>query len=118
MEMPGGSLKAGVEAFTIRTSGKIKDPADFGNIVIASKNGYPVKVSDIGYTKDSSEEPTTSVRLNGVPAVQLEVSKQSGTNTVEVVRAVKERLAQIEGTLPKDVRIQIINDQSIFIEAA
>ncbi|MBN1568358.1 MAG: efflux RND transporter permease subunit [Acidobacteria bacterium] len=118
MEMPGGSLKAGVNDFTIRTSGKIKDPADFNNIAIASKNGYPVKVSDIGYAKDSSKEPTTSVRLNGVPAVQLAVSKQSGTNTVEVVRAVKERLAQIEGTLPKDVRVQIINDQSIFIEAA
>jgi hydrophobic/amphiphilic exporter-1 (mainly G- bacteria), HAE1 family len=118
MEMPGGSLKAGVKDFTIRTSGKIKDPADFNIIVVASKNGYPVKVSDIGYAKDSSEEPTTAVRLNGVPAVQLAVSKQSGTNTVEVVRAVKERLAQIEGTLPKDVRIQIINDQSIFIEAA
>jgi hydrophobic/amphiphilic exporter-1 (mainly G- bacteria), HAE1 family len=118
MEMPGGSLKAGMEDFTIRTSGKIKEPADFNSIVIASKNGYPIKVSDIGYSEDSSKEPTTSVRLNGVPAVQLAVSKQSGTNTVEVVRAVKERLAQIEGTLPKDVRIQIINDQSIFIEAA
>ena len=83
-----------------------------------SKNGYPVKVSDIGYAEDSSEEPTTAVRLNGVPAVQLAFAKQSGTNTVEVVRAVKERLAQIEATLPKDVHVQIINDQSIFIEAA
>ena len=118
MEMPGGSLKAGVEDFTIRTSGKIKDPADFNNVVIASKNGYPVKVSDIGYAEDSSKEPTTAVRLNGVPAVQLAIAKQSGTNTVEVVRAVKERLAQIEATLPRDVHVQIINDQSIFIEAA
>ncbi len=118
MEMPGGSLKAGVEDFTIRTSGKIKDPADFNNVVIASKNGYPVKVSDIGYAEDSSKEPTTAVRLNGVPAVQLAIAKQSGTNTVEVVRAVKERLAQIQATLPRDVHVQIINDQSIFIEAA
>ncbi len=118
MEMPGGSLKAGVEDFTIRTSGKIKDPADFNTVVIASRNGYPVKVSDIGYAQDSSKEPTTSVRLNGEPAVQLAVAKQSGTNTVEVVRAVKERLAEIEKTLPKDVHVQIINDGSIFIEAA
>ena len=117
MEMPGGSMKTGMEDLTIRTSGKIKDPADFNNVVVASRNGYQVKVSDVGYAKDSSKEPTTAVRLDGVPAVQLAISKQSGTNTVEVVHAVKERLARIQETLPKDVKIEIINDGSIFIEA-
>jgi HAE1 family hydrophobic/amphiphilic exporter-1 len=117
MEMPGGSMKTGAEDFTIRTSGKITDPAEFSNVVITTRNGYQVKVSDVGYAKDSSKEPTTGVRLDGVPAVQLAISKQSGTNTVEVVRAVKERLAQIQETLPKDVKIEIINDGSIFIEA-
>ena len=118
MEMPGGSMKAGGRDLTIRTSGKIKDPADFNNIAITTRNGYQVKVSDIGYAKDSTKEPTTAVRLDGVPAVQLAISKQSGTNTVEVVRAVKERLEQIKETLPKDIKIQIINDGSVFIEAA
>ena len=118
MEMPGGSMKAGEKDFTIRTSGKIKDPADFNNVAIAIRNGYTVKVSDIGHAEDSSEEPTTAVRLDGEPAVQLAVFKQSGTNTVEVAEAVKERLAQIEEALPKDVHVQIINDQSIFVEAA
>jgi HAE1 family hydrophobic/amphiphilic exporter-1 len=118
MEMPGGSMKAGAEDFTIRTSGKIKDPADFDNVVITTKNGYQIKVSDVGYAKDSTKEPTTAVRLDGVPAVQLAISKQSGTNTVEVVHAVKQRLEQIKETLPKDIKIQIINDGSVFIEAA
>jgi HAE1 family hydrophobic/amphiphilic exporter-1 len=118
IEMPGGSLKAGMENYTIRTSGKITDPADFNNVVITTRNGYHVKVSDVGYAEDTSEEPTTAVRLNGVPAVQLAVSKQSGTNTVEVVQAVKERLEQIRAALPKDVHIEIVNDQSIFIKAA
>lgn len=118
MEMPGGSIKAGEKDFTIRTSGKIKDPADFNNVAIAIRNGYTVKVSDIGRAEDTTEEPTTAVRLNGEPAVQLAVSKQSGTNTVEVAEGVKERLAQIQETLPKDVRVQIISDQSIFVKAA
>jgi hydrophobic/amphiphilic exporter-1 (mainly G- bacteria), HAE1 family len=118
MEMPGGSIKAGEKDFTIRTSGKIKNPADFNNVAIANRNGYTVKVSDVGRTEDSSEEPTTAVRLNGEPAVQLAVYKQSGTNTVEVAEAVKERLAQIEQGLPKDVRVQIISDQAIFVKAA
>jgi HAE1 family hydrophobic/amphiphilic exporter-1 len=56
--------------------------------------------------------------LDGEPAVQLAVYKQSGTNTVEVAEAVKERLAQIQESLPKDVRVQVINDQSIFVKAA
>ncbi len=118
MEMPGGSLKAGAEDFTIRTSGKIHDPDDFNKIDITTRNGYHVKVSDVGYAEDSYEEPSTAVRLDGVPAVQLAVSKQSGTNTDEVVHSVKERLAQIEKTLPRDIHVQIVNDQSIFIEAA
>jgi HAE1 family hydrophobic/amphiphilic exporter-1 len=118
MEMPGGSIRAGEKDFTIRTSGKIKDPADFNNVAIAIRNGYTVKVSDIGRAEDTSEEPTTAVRLNGEPAVQLAVYKQSGTNTVEVTEAVKERLAQVEKSLPKDVRVQIISDQSIFVKAA
>lgn len=118
MEMPGGSMKAGAKDFTIRTSGKIKDPEDFNNVAVANRNGYTVKVSDIGIAEDRSEEPTTAVRLNGNPAVQLAVYKQSGTNTVEVAEAVKERLAQIEKGLPRDVRVQVISDQSIFVKAA
>jgi len=118
MEMPGGSLQSGVTDFTIRTSGKITDPADFNNVAIANRNGYTVKVSDIGSAQDTTEEPTSAVRLDGDPAVQLAVYKQSGTNTVEVAEAVKERLAQIQEGLPKDVRVQAISDQSIFVKAA
>jgi HAE1 family hydrophobic/amphiphilic exporter-1 len=118
MEMPGGSVKMGARDLTIRTSGKIKDPGDFNNVAVASRNGYQVKVSDIGFAQDTAKEPTTAVRLDGVPAVQLAISKQSGTNTVEVVKAVKARLEQVKETLPKDIKIQIINDGSVFIEAA
>jgi len=118
MEMPGGSLKSGEKDFTIRTSGKIRDPQDFNNVAIAIRNGYTVKVSDIGRAEDTTEEPTTAVRLNGQPAVQLAVFKQSGTNTVQVTEGVKERLEQIKESLPKDVQVQIISDQSIFVKAA
>jgi hydrophobic/amphiphilic exporter-1 (mainly G- bacteria), HAE1 family len=118
MEMPGGSLKSGDKDFTVRTSGKIKDPADFNTIAVAVRNGYTVRIRDIARAEDSTKEPTTAVRLDGNPAVQLAVYKQSGTNTVEVVESVKGRLGQIEKSLPKDVRVQIINDQSIFVKAA
>jgi HAE1 family hydrophobic/amphiphilic exporter-1 len=118
LELPGGNLNAGAREFTIRTTGKIIDVAQFNNIAIATRAGHVVTVSDIGYAEDSYEEPRTTSRLNGVPAVTLVVSKQSGENTVATAAAVKERLNEISATLPRDVKTQIIGDQSVFIEAA
>jgi HAE1 family hydrophobic/amphiphilic exporter-1 len=118
LELPGGSLKEGARDFTVRTTGRITEPAQFNQIAIANREGYVVKVSDIGYAEDSYEEPATAARLNGIAAVTLIVAKQSGENTVATADDVKERLREIEATLPKDVHPQIISDQSVFIVAA
>jgi hydrophobic/amphiphilic exporter-1 (mainly G- bacteria), HAE1 family len=118
LELPGGSLKEGARDFTIRTTGRVTEAAQFNQIAIVNRNGYVVKVSDIGYSEDSYEEPITASRLNGVPAVTLVVAKQSGENTVTTARDVKERLEQVRLGLPKDVNTRIIADQSTFIEAA
>jgi hydrophobe/amphiphile efflux-1 (HAE1) family protein len=118
MESPGGRVDAGTRELTVRTMGKIVDAQDFNNLAIGARGSYVVKISDIGRAEDSSEEMRTSARLNGQPAVTLVVSKQSGQNTVAVADAVKERLAEIQPTLPKDIKTQIVGDQSIFIKAA
>src|SRR5918912_4391784 len=99
--------------------GLLTNPADFNNITIQQNGGYAVKVSDIGYAADESEEQRTAARLNGLPAVTLVVSKQSGQNTVLVADAVKERLKELRPSLDKKgVRTQIVGDQSVFIKAA
>jgi len=118
LELPAGTLREGAKDFTIRTTGRITDPAQFNQIAIANRDGYVVKVSDIGYAEDSYVEPVTSARLDGVPAVTLVVAKQSGENTVATARDIKDRLKEIQATLPKDIHTQIVGDQSIFIEAA
>ena len=59
LELPGGSLNAGAQEFTVRTTGRVTDSAQFNQIAIATRNGYVVKVSDIGYAEDSYEEPRT-----------------------------------------------------------
>ncbi|WP_263415754.1 efflux RND transporter permease subunit [Terriglobus albidus] len=118
LELPGGSLNAGTREFTVRTMGRLTTATQFNDIAIAPRQGYVVKVSDVGSAEDSYAEPRTSGRLNGTPAVMLVVSKQSGANSVEVATEVKQRLAEIAPTLPKDVRTQVVQDQSIFIEAA
>jgi hydrophobic/amphiphilic exporter-1 (mainly G- bacteria), HAE1 family len=118
LEMPGGNLNAGARELTVRTTGRVTDSAQFNLITIANRNGYVIKVKDIGSAEDSSEEPRTAARLDGQPAVVLTIAKQSGANTVETADAIKQRLKEIEPTLPKDVHWEIISDQSIFIKAA
>lgn len=118
MELPGGRVDEGARELTVRTMGRITDPKDFADITIAWRNGLPIKVSDIGRVEDGSEEQRTMARLNGKPTVTLLVSKQSGQNTVAVADAVKERLAEIRPTLPKDIKTELVGDQSIFIKAS
>ncbi|HEX8353739.1 MAG TPA: efflux RND transporter permease subunit, partial [Pyrinomonadaceae bacterium] len=118
IEVPGGRVDEGTRELTVRTMGRITNPADFNNVAVSTRGGYAVKISDIGYTSDETEEQRTSARLNGQPAVTLVVSKQSGQNTVQVSDAVKERLAELEpALLKKGVRVQLVGDQSVFIKA-
>src|SRR5215204_4091041 len=119
IEVPGGRVDEGTRELTVRTMGRITNPADFNDIAVSTRGGYAVKISDIGYTADESEEQRSSARLNGQPAVTLVVSKQSGQNTVQVAEAVKERLRELEPALQKKgVRTQFVGDQSVFIKAA
>jgi HAE1 family hydrophobic/amphiphilic exporter-1 len=118
MEVPGGRVESGQRELTVRTMGRLVDPAEFNNLVVANRGAYSVKLSDIGYAEDGAEEQRTEARLNGQPAVTLVVSKQSGQNTVAVAEAVKERLAELQPTLPRDIKTQLVGDQTIFIKAA
>ena len=118
MEVPGGRLEEGTRELTVRTMGRIIDPAEFNNLVVANRGTYSVKLSDVGYAEDGAEEPRTEARLNSQPAVTLIVSKQSGQNTVAIADAVKARLNEIASSLPPGFRTQVVGDQSIFIKAS
>ena len=118
MEVPGGRIDEGQRELTVRTMGRITQPAEFNDLVVGSRGEYSVKLSDVGYAEDGAEEPRTEARLNGQPAVTLVVSKQSGQNTVAVADAVKERLVEIQKTLPPGFKTQVVGDQSIFIKAS
>lgn len=118
IEFPSGRLDEGQKETAVRTIGKIKKPEEFSELVVATRGDYAVKVKDIGHVEDGAEEIRSEGRLNGQPAVTLVVSKQSGQNTVAVARAIKERLAEIEPTLPPGFQMRVIGDNSIFIENA
>jgi hydrophobic/amphiphilic exporter-1 (mainly G- bacteria), HAE1 family len=118
MEVPGGRVDEGTRELTVRTMGRIVNPADFNNLIVANRGTYSVKLSDVGYAEDGAEEPRTEAKLNGQPAVTLIVSKQSGQNTVAIADAVKDRLKEIASTLPPGFKTKVVGDQSIFIKAS
>ncbi|MGI8468060.1 MAG: efflux RND transporter permease subunit [Pyrinomonadaceae bacterium] len=116
VEFPSGRLDGGATETSVRTVGKIKKPDEFADVVVATRGDYAVKIKDLGYVEDGAEELRTEARLDGQPAVTLIVSKQSGQNTVAVAQELKSRLKDIAPTLPANYRMQVIGDNSIFIE--
>ena len=117
-DVPGGNVTTGKEELTLRTLGRFTDPRQFDDLVIANVNGAPVKLRDIGRVEDGTKEQRSFSRLNGVPTVTLDIRRQSGANTVEVIKGLKEALPRVSGQLPQDVKLEIIRDQSRYIEAA
>ena len=118
VEVPGGTVEQGKSQLLLRTLGRIDATDQFQNIVISTKNGTPIRVSDIGYAEDAVERPTQAVWLNGTPSVILDIRRATGENTVEVIEGVKRKLASIQRTLPKSVALIVTRDDSKFIYAS
>ena len=117
-DLPGGNVTDDVNERTLRTIGRFPDAEQFNDLVIATRNGSPIRVRDIGRAEDGTKEQRTFARLNGVPTVVLEVRRQSGANTVEVIEAAKASLDRVRPRLPTGVSVEIVRDQSEHIYAS
>ena len=117
-ELPSGRLNEGATSVTLRTLSKLTKVEDFAKIIVKNQNNHPITISDLGRVQDSGADPTSAISLNGNPSVSLAVIKQSGANTVSVINGVKQKLAQLQQTLPKDIKIGVVRDQSEFIETS
>jgi hydrophobic/amphiphilic exporter-1 (mainly G- bacteria), HAE1 family len=117
-QVPGGNVTTPTLESSLRTMGRLTDPADFANLVLATRNGTLIRVRDVGWAEDGTKEQRSIARLDDVPTVILEVRRQSGANTVAVIEAAKENLAVLAAQLPSDVHLEVIRDQSRYIYAA
>jgi HAE1 family hydrophobic/amphiphilic exporter-1 len=115
VEIPGGRVDQGAREVALRTLGRVMRPEEFGRIVVANVGGRPIRVNDIGHVVDGYEEPRSAARLNGEQAVVLEVRKQAGTNTLQVIQDIKDRVETLRRNMPPDFRISYTRDQSKFI---
>ncbi len=118
LEVPGGIIDQGQREMVLRTLGRIATPEKFNELIVANRKGYPIRIKDIGVAEDSIEEPRGLSRLDGQNAVSLFVQKQSGTNTVSISDAVQKRLERIRKALPRDIQLEITQDQSRFIRVS
>jgi HAE1 family hydrophobic/amphiphilic exporter-1 len=118
VEIPGGRIVRGGSEVGVRTLGRVDAVSQFDDIIVANVNRSPVRVRDVGRVEDTFAEPTTWNMVDGKESVKLDVRRQSGTNTVQIVHLVRDKLEQIQKTLPPGVDIKIIADKSIFIDAS
>jgi HAE1 family hydrophobic/amphiphilic exporter-1 len=117
-DVPGGNVTDDNSERTLRTLGRVVDPTSFETLMIARRNGVPIELRDVARVEDGTAEPRSMTRLDGVPTVVLEVRRQSGSNTVAVIDGVIEALDALRPSLPPDLRVEVVRDQSRYIRAA
>jgi len=118
IEIPGGRVDQGPQSVTLRTRGRVQTVAEFNDIVVRERNGHPVRIVDVASVEDGEADPDTVANVNGASTVLLQVRRQSGTNTVEVVKEVRGKLAELEKALPPGYSMRQVRDASDFIEAS
>ncbi len=116
VELPGGRIESTTKEYSVKVKGTLRDVSDFSDLVVASYQGNPVRIRDIGRAEDGVEEKRSYTKYNGQPAVGIGIRKQTGSNTVQVIDNIKRELERIEKTLPPGMKINIAFDQSIFIK--
>ena len=118
IQVPGGIVDQNTQELTLRTYGRVPTSDEFRGIVIKKVGNTPVHVSDVARVEDSTEEADTVATLNGQPTVLLSIRKQSGTNTVATIEAIKARIAELKATLPSGYDLRVTRDQANYIKAS
>jgi len=100
VEVPGGRIDQGDAEVMLRTPGRFDRLDQFGQIVVTSQGGAPIRVADVARVEDTEEDARTSAFLQGQRAVVIDVRRQSGQNTIAVIAGVKAALKDVEPSLP------------------
>ncbi|MFW5753738.1 MAG: efflux RND transporter permease subunit [Marinilabiliaceae bacterium] len=116
MNVPGGDVDVGSHTYPVRTEGEFKSSDEIKNLVVGHFQGRTVYLSDVATVKDTLAEKTIDERSNGRAGARIVIQKQSGANSVEIAKQVREQLPELTKDLPPDVEIDTIFDTSEFIE--
>ncbi len=115
---PIGVLDGPRQTLTIQANAQMKTASEFAGIIIASRNGAPVRLGEVATVEDSYESVKTSASFNGERSILLAVQRQPNANTVQVVDAIQRLLPQFRAQLPQSIAIDVVNDRAVSIRAA
>lgn len=115
---PTGLLRGTNRNLTVDAGGQLQSVQDYENLVIASRNGVPVRLRDVATVRESVENDQTAGWYNDERSVTLAIYRQSDANTVDVVDDIKERIESFRSLIPQSIGLYIINDRSLPIREA
>lgn len=118
-DLPAGSIRNAIHDNTVQVEGRMHAPEDFRRIIVASRGGFPVYLSEVAEVADTGKEQTSLAIYDGHPALSIDVVRTQGANIVEVAKSVRAELAKLEPELAaKGISVQVIRDNSASISAS
>jgi HAE1 family hydrophobic/amphiphilic exporter-1 len=112
VNMPSGTLNSPDKAITLEAKGQLMKAEDYRPLIVAYRNGSPVRLEQVSNVIDSVENDKSAAWLVDQRAIILAVQKQPGTNTVEVVKSIRELMPAFQSQLPASVNLQVLYDRS------
>ncbi len=116
LEVPAGRIESQQREFSVTSETGLVRPEQFGEVVIRSANGFPVKVRDVARVEEGAADERSGVRLNGRSAIGAGVIRQATANPLDLSQGVRNMIPQLKADLPPEVNIDIANDNSVFID--
>jgi HAE1 family hydrophobic/amphiphilic exporter-1 len=115
--LPLGQIDQGDSTYLVRSQGQFASLDDIANLVVLTRQNVPVYLRDVADVKDATEDRRQFLRINGRPGVRMQISKQSGENTVAVAEGIRAEVARINRDVP-GVKLTVLDDNAVFIERA
>ena len=116
LELPAGRIESNSREFSVSAQTDLTRPGQFGEIVIRTVNGFPIKLRDVAQIREDAASDRSLVRLNGQSAISAGVIRQATANPLELSKGVREMIPRIKADMPGDMSINVANDNSVFID--
>ena len=115
---PKGNFDGAMRAYTINANDQIRNASDYKSLIVAYKNGSPVRLSDVGDVVDGAQNDKLGAWMNETPAIILNIQRQPGANVISVVEGIKALLPQLQATLPAAIDLNVLTDRTVTIRAS
>jgi multidrug efflux pump len=115
---PKGNFDGPMRAYTINANDQIRNASDYSPLIVAYKNGSPVRLSDVGEVVDGAQNDKLGAWMNETPAIILNIQRQPGANVIAVVEGIKALLPQLQASLPAAIDLSILTDRTVTIRAS